>query len=58
MTPAKKAKAVHVFVADPDTPGDPISGDGVCLTCRLVGRPGDAHHDMPDPEPDPRPGDG
>lgn len=44
--------APHVFVADPDTPGDPISGHGVCLTCRLVGRPGDAHHDMPDPVPD------
>jgi hypothetical protein len=37
----------HVFVADPDLPPD-HQGRRVCFECHLVGRPGDAHHDMPD----------
>jgi hypothetical protein len=53
----KPTKAAHVFVVDQDTPGDPVSGAGVCARCHLVGRPGDAHHDMPGPVPDPRTGD-
>lgn len=36
----------HPFVADPDLPPD-MNGRRVCLRCHLVGRPGDAHHDMP-----------
>lgn len=36
----------HPFSEDPDTPGDPISGKRVCR-CGLVGRPGDAHHNLP-----------
>jgi hypothetical protein len=36
----------HVFVADPDLPPD-MNGRRVCR-CGLLGRPGDAHHDMPD----------
>lgn len=42
----------HVFQLDPDTPGDPLSGDGVCAHCHCLGRPGDARHAMPDPVPD------
>lgn len=38
----------HVFTADPETPGDPISSAQVCRWCHLVGRPGDAHHTLPD----------
>lgn len=41
----------HPFQRDPDVPADPITGAEVCR-CDLVGRPGDAHHDMPDPVPD------
>jgi hypothetical protein len=41
----------HPFQADPEMPADPITGDRVCR-CGLVGRPGDAHHTMPDPVPD------
>ena len=51
----------HVFVADPDLPPDPLDRRKpparVCVHCGLLGRPGDAHHTMPDPEPDPRTGD-
>jgi hypothetical protein len=57
MSRAKSKVAPHVHQADPDTPADPVSGDQVCRSCRLVGRPGDAHHTMPDPVPDPRTGD-
>lgn len=48
----KPTGAPHPFTADPDTPADPISGVQVCARCHLVGRPGDAHHNLPDPEPD------
>jgi hypothetical protein len=47
----KTAVPPHPFQADPETPGDPISGEQVCR-CGLVGRPGDGHHTMPDPMPD------
>lgn len=52
MTRAKPTP--HPHVVDPDVPADPTdrSGRRACLTCRLVGRPGDAHHAMPDPVPD------
>lgn len=55
MTRAKP-KPPHVHVADPDVPPDPLdrSGRRVCRTCHLVGRPGDAHHTMPEPVPDVR----
>lgn len=45
-----KAKAApHPFQADPDLPAD-ARGRHVCR-CGLVGRPGDAHHDVqPVPE--------
>jgi hypothetical protein len=49
---SRQKPAPHVHVADPDTPGDPITGDQVCRTCHLVGRPGDAHHAMPEPVAD------
>jgi hypothetical protein len=42
----------HVFVGDPDTPADPISGKAVCAHCHRVGRADDVHHTMPDPAPD------
>lgn len=48
----KPTRPPHPFTADPDTPADPVSGQGVCTRCRLVGRPGDAHHNMPAPVPD------
>lgn len=51
MSKPKTAVTQHVFVLDPETPGDPISGEQVCR-CGLVGRPGDGHHTMPDPVPD------
>jgi hypothetical protein len=38
--------APHPFLEDPDLPPDHL-GRLVCR-CGLVGRPGDAHHDMPD----------
>lgn len=52
-----KSKVVpHVHVVDQDVPADPLDRRDpparVCLTCRLPGRPGDAHHTMPDPIPD------
>jgi hypothetical protein len=36
----------HVFQADPDLPAD-HRGRRVCSVCHLVGRAGDAHHDVP-----------
>ena len=46
----------HVFIPDPDLPPDPLDRRKpparVCRECALLGRPGDAHHDMPDPVPD------
>jgi hypothetical protein len=36
------------FLADPDTPGDPYTGLGVCATCHRLGQPGDVHHALPD----------
>lgn len=44
----------HEFIPDPDTPGDPLQANGVCLTCHLPGRAGDAHHDPPEPVADAR----
>lgn len=40
----------HVFVADPDLPPDQ-NGRRVCR-CGLVGRPGDAHHNLPAAPPE------
>lgn len=34
----------HRFVPDPDG-GEDLGGRRVCLSCNLLGRPGDAHHD-------------
>lgn len=34
----------HPFVPDPDVPPD-INGRGACLSCHLIGRRGDSHHD-------------
>jgi hypothetical protein len=44
----------HVFVADPQLVPHPrdLERRGVCLTCHLVGQPGDAHHAMPEPVED------
>lgn len=42
----KTRPAPHPFAADPDLPAD-INGREVCRRCNLVGRPGDAHHAMP-----------
>lgn len=53
MSRPKTKVTPHLFAADPHTPADPVSGDEVCRTCHLVGRPGDAHHTLPDvSEPD------
>jgi hypothetical protein len=40
----------HVFIADPELLPHPrdIEKRGVCVTCHLLGEPGDAHHAMPD----------
>lgn len=51
MSKSKPKAAPHPFQADPNTPGDPISGQKVCR-CGLLGRPGDTRHAMPDPAPD------
>jgi hypothetical protein len=60
VTRQKPKPAPHVHVADLSLPPDPLDRRDpparVCRTCRLVGRPGDAHHTMPDPVPDPRTG--
>jgi hypothetical protein len=46
--------APHPFQADPELPHPTTDGRRVCR-CGLVGRPGDAHHDMPDaPDEDAR----
>jgi hypothetical protein len=37
----------HLFVRDPDVPPD-HNGRGACSECHLVGRPGDAHHTLPE----------
>jgi hypothetical protein len=44
----------HVFVADPDLAPHPrdLEQRAVCLTCHLVGQPGDAHHTLPEPVQD------
>lgn len=39
--------APHLFTRDLELPPD-ISGRFVCGRCHLLGRPGDAHHDVPD----------
>jgi hypothetical protein len=49
-------KSPHVFVADPDLPPDPLDRRKPparpCRDCGRMGRPDDAHHEMPDPMPD------
>lgn len=52
MSRAKSTVPPHPFRVDPHTPADPVTGAGVCGRCHLVGRPGDSHHNMPDPQPD------
>lgn len=37
----------HLFVPDPDVPAD-HQGRQACASCHLVGKPGDAHHKLPD----------
>ncbi|GAA2696424.1 hypothetical protein [Actinoplanes palleronii] len=54
MSKPKSAVTPHPFLADPETPADPVSGAEVCVRCSLVGRSGDAHHSMPEPAPDAR----
>jgi hypothetical protein len=44
-TLAGEAVIPHVFQADPDLPAD-HRGRRVCAVCHLVGRTGDAHHDV------------
>jgi len=40
----------HLFVPDPDLAPHPkdIETRGVCLTCHLLGEPGDPRHTLPD----------
>jgi hypothetical protein len=52
VTKAKTAVTPHPFRADPETPGDPISGDQVCISCHCLGKPNDARHAMPAAVPD------
>jgi hypothetical protein len=56
VTRQKPKPAPHVHVADPDLPPDPLDRRvppaRVCRTCRLVGRPGDTRHTMPEPVAD------
>lgn len=53
MTPPKSKVRPHLFVADPTVPPD-TNGRGACVTCHLIGQPGDAHHALPDPIDDAR----
>jgi hypothetical protein len=57
---SRRTPAPHVHVADPDLPADPLDRRDpparVCVTCGVLGRPGDTRHTMPDPVPDPRTG--
>jgi hypothetical protein len=52
MTRAKSALPPHIFTPDPDIPAD-MNGNRVCR-CGLVGKPGDAHHTLPEPPDDAR----
>jgi hypothetical protein len=56
MNKPKSSVAPHVFLLDPDVPADPLDQRvppaRACRECRLLGRPGDAHHAMPAAEPD------
>lgn len=51
MSKPKTQVTQHPFLADPDL-ADPRMGVQVCTRCRLVGRAGDSHHDMPAAVPD------
>lgn len=44
--PGAKRACGSIFTADPNTPGDPVSGRQVCR-CGLLGEAGDAHHTLP-----------
>lgn len=49
MTRDRKAAAVcGVFIPDPAVPPD-HNGLQACVNCHLMGRRGDAHHDLPAP---------
>lgn len=54
MSRPKTKVTPHLFVVDRDVPPDPLDTTGAraCRTCHLIGRPGDAHHKLPDPVPD------
>lgn len=47
MTSRKPGVRPHLFVPDPDVPAD-HNGRGACATCHLIGKAGDAHHELPD----------
>lgn len=49
MSPPKSKVPPHLFVVDPDVPPDQF-GRRACLApgCHLMGKPGDAHHTLPD----------
>lgn len=50
MTAKPKVRHCGPFVRDPDVPPD-HNGKGVCASCHLPGRPGDAHHTLPPAPP-------
>lgn len=52
MSPPKSKVPPHLFVVDPDVPPDQF-GRRACLApgCHLMGKPGDAHHTLPDGPP-------
>jgi hypothetical protein len=52
VSKSKSKVAPHPFQLDPETPGDPISGEQVCARCRCLGHPEDTRHAMPEPAPD------
>lgn len=56
MKPTKTHVTPHPFVADPELRPHPadLEQRGVCVTCHLVGKDGDAHHTLPEPIADAR----
>jgi hypothetical protein len=47
VTAKSKVRHCGPFIPDPDVPPDHL-GRSACKQCHLVGRPGDAHHTLPD----------
>lgn len=53
MSRPKTRVKPHLFQPGPADELD-TNGRGACQACHLLGEPGDAHHTVPDVEPDAR----